>query len=80
MDIARIYVDILTRENLLSTLFDNMDIINRSIRSSSRKWGEGVDEGKGLDVWYRNHLIRVHGNLVQYPIYNKSIFKMLMFN
>ena len=43
MDIEYIYVDIMTEEKLSSIWVTNMDITYWSVRSSSKKGGDGIE-------------------------------------
>ena len=66
MDIG--YMDILTGEHLSSIYLANLDLINSSVRSYSRKEGEGVKGLKGsiaILASCEHHFIRVHENLKQ---------------
>ena len=54
-----------------------MELISFSVRSSSRREGDGVKEWMGLIVIsasYKFHFIRVHDNLVYDPSNYKFIF------
>ena len=69
----RIYVDILTGENLSYIQLANMNIIYQLDRSSS-KWGGNrvMQEDGGIIILAscQHHFIRVHENLVQHPSNN----------
>ena len=76
-------MDILTGENLTSIKVPNLDLIYWPIRLSSRKGEDmlkGVVGGIVVLYSYKYHLIRVHENLVQHPINNKSIVKTTLKN
>ena len=70
-------MDILTVENLSSIKVANIDLINWSVRLSSRKELDELKRGWILGVVISAscefYFIRVHKNLVQHPINNKSI-------
>ena len=63
--------------NLSSIQLDNMYIIFWSVRSSSKRGGDGVKRVDGVSLFQSaasiTLFIRVHENLVQRPRNNKSI-------
>ena len=65
MDIG--YVDILTGGNLSSIYVANMDLINWSVRSSSRRGGDGVKVGVVILASFEFYFSRVNENLLQHP-------------
>ena len=73
----RIYVDMLTGENLSSIYRPYFDLIYWSVRSSSKRRGNVVkgDWMRSIDNLARReyYFIRVHANLVQHPSNNISI-------
>ena len=63
-------MDILTAENLSSIEVANRDLIYWSVRSSSRRGGDGI---KGVIIILASckyHFIKVHENLVQHLSYH----------
>ena len=77
----RIYVDILTGENLASIQLANMDLIYWTVRLFS--WDgigvKGVEGGIVILASWELHFIRVHENLVQHPCNNISILQNCLF-
>ena len=66
----KIYMDILTGENLSSVQLPNMELIYCSVRSSSRRGADGVKRGNVILVSCKHQINRVHENLVQHPSNN----------
>ena len=60
-------MDILTRVNLSSIYVANMDLINWSVRSSSRRGGDGVKGGVVILASFEFYFSRVNENLLQHP-------------
>ena len=74
----KIVVDILTGENLSSIQVANMDIFYWSVRSFSRRGGNGIGNVVSLDSC-RFHVNRIHENLVQHPSNIISILPHIIF-
>ena len=67
----KLYVDILTRVNLSPIQLSNMDLVYRSVRSSSRRWMGSII----ILASCEHNFIRLHDNLVHHPSNNISILK-----
>ena len=56
-----------------------MDLINWSVRSSSRRGGDGVKGGVVILASCEYYFIRVHENLLQHPSNYISIITYIVF-